>query len=187
MSEHAPKHHEHFTAPKEAEHEAHHHKAHPEHEPRHEKKELAPVEQLAEAAKEEAVAGKELPIHEKASHEESPLLVTRELKQMSWDRTMVRVRKQLSAPNRVLSKVIHQPAVNAVSEVGAKTVARPSGLLFGGICAFVGSSFFLYFAKHYGFRYNYLMFALFFVGGFFLGLVLELVTWPLRRKKASNS
>lgn len=186
MSEHGPKNHEHFTAPHEAEprHEKAHHKSAPEHQPRHEKRELAPVKELEKQVKHEAVAGKELPVHEKAHHSESPLLVNRELKQQTWSRTMTRVRKHLSAPNRAFSKVIHQPAVNALSEVGGKTVARPSGLLMGGLCAFLASSVVLWMAKYYGFAYNYLLFLIVFAGGFALGLVLEFVFWIFRRKKA---
>ncbi len=183
MSEHAPKHekHEQFTATPEAQ-EAVHHKAAPEHQPRHEK--LAPVAELAKKADEEAALGKELPIHEKAGTQPSDLYVTKELKQLSWVRAITRVRKQLPLPEKMLSKAIHQPTVEAVSKVAGQTVARPSGILMGGLCAFLGSSFFLLMAKYYGFRYNYLMFVLFFAGGFAVGLILELVFSVFRRRKA---
>lgn len=183
MSEHGPKNHEKFTAPKEAEHEAVHHKAAPEHEPRHEKKELAPVHQLEHKAKEEAAAGKELVNHEKAS-DDVPVYVQKELKEDTWNRTMTRVRKKLPASSRAFSKVVHQPVVDAVSRASEKTVARPSGLLMGGIFAFLGSSFFLWMARHYGFEYNYLLFFMFFVGGFLVGLIVEMLLYVIRRKKA---
>jgi hypothetical protein len=85
---------------------------------------------------------------------------------------------------RGLSKLIHQPAVRAVSEVGAKTVSRPSGLLGGGLLAFLGSSTYLFMTKYIGFRYNYLVFLLLFVGGFVLGLVLELLVRLVRPRPA---
>jgi hypothetical protein len=177
MSEQEPKNQERFIAPQEADHDA------PEHEPRHEKAELAPVAELSKQAKEEAVVAKELVSHEKSTPSESPLYVNRELKQQSWNRSMNRVRKHLTAPNKALSKVIHQPVVNAISSVGEKTVARPSGVLAGGIFALIGSSFFLYMSKHYGFQYNYLLFFMFFVGGFFIGLILELIGRAFFSKK----
>jgi hypothetical protein len=183
MSEQAPRNQEHFTVPKESAQEKAHHTDAPEHQPRHEKQELAPVAELSHQAKEEAVVGKELVSHEKTGQDESPLYVNRELKQQTWNRSMNRVRKQLSAPNKALSKVIHQPAINAISNFGEKTVARPSGILAGGVCALIGSSFFLYMAKHYGFRYNYLLFFLFFIGGFFVGLILELLGRVFLSKK----
>lgn len=102
------------------------------------------------------------------------VLVNGELKNMAYKRTMKRVQKKLPAPARAFSKVVHNPAVEAVSEVAGKTVARPSGILVGGIFAFLGSSLFLWITKHYGYEYNYLLFALFFIGGFFVGLIVEL-------------
>jgi hypothetical protein len=116
---------------------------------------------------------------------EQPLYVNHELKSIALQRTLVRVRRHLSGPNRLLSKVIHQPAVQAVSEAGAKTIARPSGLLLGSFTALLGSSFVLYLAKHYGFRYNYLLVFVLFVGGFVVGLALEFVIWLLRRRRIS--
>lgn len=101
--------------------------------------------------------------------------VTRNLKVQARTRLLKQVRQQLPAPERALSRVIHQPVVDTLSELGGKTIARPSGLLSGGICAFLGSSIFLYIAKHDGYHYNFLLWAMLFVGGFVLGLLLEAV------------
>lgn len=104
-----------------------------------------------------------------------PTFVSKDMKQAGQYRALRHVRSQLSIPNRALSRLVHQPAVRTVSEVGAKTVSRPSGLLGGGFFAFIGSLSYLFMASHVGFRYNYTVFLLFFVGGFVIGLVLELV------------
>ena len=184
MSEFAPRPEQAFKAETESRHEAAHHKASPEHQPRHEKQEKAPLAQLEKAAKQEAVAGKELVGRESSRPSDTSLYVNQELRQQTWNRSMTRVRKHLSVPARTFSKVVHQPVVAALSDAGEKTIARPSGLLFGGICAFVGSSFFLYMAKHYGFTYNYLFFVLFFIGGFAVGLVIEAVVNLVRRRHA---
>ncbi len=112
--------------------------------------------------------------HEKEPEEQMGL-ISHDLKDMAYKRTLTRIRKDLPLPGRALSYVIHNPVVDAISEVGAKTVGRPSGLLAGGVFAFLGSSLFLWVAKHYGYEYNFLLFALFFVGGFALGLVIELL------------
>ena len=109
-------------------------------------------------------------------------LINKELKSLKYTRTLQSVRKDLKPYERVLSKVIHNPAIDAVSQAAEKTVARPSGLLFGGIFAFVGSSAFLWISKHYGYEYNFLLFLLFFLGGFGVGLVLELLMRVLRRR-----
>lgn len=114
---------------------------------------------------------------------DQPLYINRELKDMAYKRTLKRTRSRLPAPLRPLSKFIHQPAVEAISEFGAKTIARPSGVLAGGITAFLGSSLVLWVSRHYGYEYNFLLFALLFIGGFFVGLILELLIRLLRRGK----
>lgn len=112
-------------------------------------------------------------------------LVGRDLKDIKYKRTLQSVRKGLSVPEKALSRVIHNPVVDAVSTAAEKTVARPSGLLVGSIFAFLGSSVFLYIAKHYGYQYNFLLFALLFIAGFGLGLVLELVFRLLKKSPKS--
>lgn len=143
-------------------------------------------EQLNEAKKaveQHAKAKDDVKVESGTHHNEQPLYVDQHLKNIALDRTLARVRRHLSAPNRVLSKVVHKPAVQAVSEAGAKTIARPSGLLLGSFCALLGSTFVLYMAKHYGFRYNFLLFFVFFIGGFLIGLILELGIWLIRRRR----
>jgi hypothetical protein len=182
MSERAPQHeqHEKFEAKAETEPRR---EAAPEHQPRHEK-ELPPVKELAQNAKEEAVVGKDLVGHEKHRPAQSDMYVTKELKQQTWNRSMTRVRKHLSVPSKAFSKVIHQPVVDSVSRISEKTVARPSGFLMGSVFAFLGSSVFLWIARHYGFAYNYLLFFLFFVVGFAVGLIVEALLRVLHKSKA---
>ena len=113
--------------------------------------------------------------HRNDEPDEAPAgLVRSDLKDIKYKRTLQSVRKDLSAPDRVLSSLIHNPVVDALSAAAEKTVARPSGLLAGSLTAFVGSSIFLYIAKHYGYEYNFLLMTLLFIGGFFAGLIIEL-------------
>jgi hypothetical protein len=107
----------------------------------------------------------------------APLTINPELKANALNNELRHIRRQLPKPERALSKVIHQPVVRAVSEGASKTVTRPSGLLGGGIVAFIGTSSYVYFTHHIGVTYNYLLFVLFFVGGFILGLLLEFGLW----------
>lgn len=112
-----------------------------------------------------------------------PTYVNKELKDLAYQRTLRRTQKKLPVPARALSKIMHQPAVEAVSEIAGKTVARPSGILAGGIIAFLGGSVFLWAARYYGFEYNFLLFAILFVGGYFLGLLIELGIYAINRSK----
>lgn len=111
--------------------------------------------------------------HEKRENVQ-PTFINGELKDMAYRRTLKRVQNKLPAPARAFSKVVHNRGVEAVSEVVGKTVARPSGILSGGIFAFLGSSLLLWIARHYGYEYNYFVLVLIFIGGFFVGLLVEM-------------
>ncbi|HET7319998.1 MAG TPA: hypothetical protein VFI84_00250 [Candidatus Saccharimonadales bacterium] len=142
------------------------------------------AEQLesARAALQELAPPKErlaLPIDDKPQ-DNQPLYIDKTVKKMQMKQSMKQVRRELSLPERALSKLVHQPVVKAVSDVSAKTVSRPSGLLGGGFFAFVGSLAYLYFTTHIGMPYNYLLLLLFFAGGFALGLALELALHFMR-------
>jgi hypothetical protein len=55
----------------------------------------------------------------------------------SFNTTMNEVYTQMSAPSRVFSKVIHNKAVEKISDVTATTIARPNAMLSGAIAAFI--------------------------------------------------
>jgi hypothetical protein len=114
---------------------------------------------------------------EKAAKAAQPLHVNRELKNITLNRELTTIRRHLSAPQRALSKVIHQSVIRAVSEPLGKTVSRPSGLLGGGLVAFIGTSAYFYMAQHSGLRYQYSVFLALFIGGFIIGLLLELFVY----------
>lgn len=114
---------------------------------------------------------------EKATKPAQPLHINRELKSITLNRELTAIRRKLSMPQRALSKVIHQPVIRAVSEPLSKTVSRPSGLLGGGLLAFIGTSSYLYLARQSGMRYSYFVFLGLFFGGFIVGLVLELLVF----------
>lgn len=145
------------------------------------------VESLAKAAESQAVSGKELNVGDKQGESSSQTFgVHKQLKTDAYKRTIKKVQTKLPAPERVMSKVIHQPAVDAVSNVTAKTIARPSGFFGGSLFAFLGSAAFLYMAKFYGFSYNYAVLFMLFVGGFVLGLLVELLWRAIFRRRANN-
>lgn len=76
---------------------------------------------------------------------------------------------------RHLSQVIHNPVISRISEPASKTISRPSGMLGGGIVAFLGTFLYYFLARRIGFSYNYSLLVLLFVGGFILGLILEII------------
>jgi hypothetical protein len=152
-----------------------------EHAPEQSPEALAELQQNVE---QQAVSGKEVTIGERESTGNStrPSGVHQTLKNNAYAHTLSRVRSRLSLPERGFSKVMHQPVVESFSNTGAKTLARPSGVLGGGFLALIGSSYLLYAAKHYGYRYNFFVFFLLFVIGFAAGIILEGIVRLIRRK-----
>jgi hypothetical protein len=63
--------------------------------------------------------------------------ISKKKRDESFKATMHEVHSQMSAPSRVFSKVIHNKAVEKVSEVAGSTVARPNAMLSGAIFAFI--------------------------------------------------
>jgi hypothetical protein len=142
------------------------------------------VEALKQSVETQAISGKEMtPAESNGDNAPNTTFVSRELKAMALQRSLNTVRRHENAPERVLSKVMHNKVVERVSEVAGATVARPSGILGGGLFAVLGSGTLLIIVKHYGYQYNYLAFVLLFVGGFALGLILELIMRTVFHKK----
>ena len=146
---------------------------------KHEKADDNPdVSELHRHAAEKAVSAKEISIGEQheQTRQDSPHIAQKELKDDAYRRTLRSVRRRLNPADRALSKIVHQPVIDAVSNFAGKTVARPSAILGGGLFALAGSSLLLYMSKHYGFEYNFSIFLALFLGGFAVGLIAELLT-----------
>ncbi len=181
MSEHfssSPEHHapRYEASPERSTHPAEHHETPARHEAQ---EDLAKIQATIQK---EALSSRDQPIE---AHAERPgasqLAITKELKIQTYRKTLAQVRKHLSSPAKTFSQFIHQPSVDRVSRWSEKSVARPSGLLGGSLLACLGSGVALYLAKHYGYRYNFLLFAILFIGGFGVGLIVELLTKLVRR------
>jgi flagellar biosynthesis GTPase FlhF len=145
------------------------------------------LEAIREQVQEKAQSAEQVKTLEESDRSHTPTdqpFANRELKEMAYKRTLNRVRQQISSPDRLVSRIIHQPTVNAVSEAMSKTIGRPSGLLGGGFLSLVGTSVYYYVTKHYGYEYNNLIFLILLVGGFIAGWLVEAL-WHLfsSRKK----
>lgn len=144
------------------------------------------LDSLQKAAETQAISGKEVPVGERQedTSQSHTFGMQRELKADAYKRMLSKTRQQLKAPDRVMSKLIHQPAVEAISNVAAKTVARPSGIFGGSICALLGSAWLLYTAKQVGFTYNYTAFFMLIVVGFVVGILGELLLRAIARVRS---
>lgn len=142
------------------------------------------LENIRRNIEERAVSGKETSVgenevkpatHDHASH--------KHLKKTSYKRSLQHIQSRLHGPDKTFSKLVHRPTLEQLSDIGARSVARPSSLLTAGIVTLLGSGYSLYIAKQIGFRYNLVLFVVLFAGGYVLGLLLELLGHFLKRRR----
>ncbi len=141
------------------------------------------IDEIRHTATEQAKQASDVRLDEPTDHDTPQHYVTAELKDMAYQRAITRVRRQLSPVARNFSKVIHQPAVDALSEATAKTIGRPSGILGGGILALAGTTIYYYIAKHYGYEYNFGIFLLLLAAGFAVGWLAEFLVRTMHGHK----
>ncbi len=143
------------------------------------------IEKFREAAEQAAVSVKELNVadSESTKYQTSQSFVNKEIRDMAYHRLLTRARKHLSPSQKLLSGLIHQPVIDDLSEATGKTIARPSGILGGGILAFSGTLLYYYLTKNYGYTYNNFVFIALLLVGFAAGWTLE-VLFKLRGHKA---
>ncbi len=142
------------------------------------------IEKIRAMAEIEAKKAEKIATHEQPKTETDSMLgMQHSLKATAYARVLAKTQQKLSVPMRSFSRLTHSPLVDKISTVSAATVARPSGILGGSICAFLGSLTVYYFAKHYGFTYNYLFVFFLFIGGYALGAFLELLVWLLYSRR----
>lgn len=142
---------------------------------------LPAIEEARATLLEQPDAPLELPLDDSPEGSQ-PQYIDRAMKAVSLKNELEAIRQRLPKGERVLSKVVHQPLVRKTSEVSAKTIARPLGLLGGGIFAFCGSTLYLLFAKYVGLRYNFSLFVIFFIIGYIVFLLAELISKKLPRR-----
>jgi hypothetical protein len=135
------------------------------------------IELARKGVEQQAVSSKESAYTEEQSdtQEHSLRYITKKIKGGGYKESLGSIRRQLTPTERNFSNLIHQPTVERVSDIGSKTIARPSGILGGGIVSLVGSLIVLLIAKHIGFKVPASIFAILFITGFLLGLFVEAI------------
>lgn len=143
--------------------------------------EKAEIDELEDIVEQKATSKDEIKVDHVEKNDGYIYGLHEAMKVQTYSRSLERVRSKLSPAEKIGSKIIHQPAVDSVSNGLAKTAARPSGILGGGLTALIGSSFLLYMSRHYGFTYNFFTFFALLAIGFVLGITLELALYSLRK------
>lgn len=104
-----------------------------------------------------------------------PIIIDKNLKVNAFKKELGKIQTQLPKSQRAFSRFVHTNTVDTISNIGSKTIARPSGLLGGSITALFGSAILIALSRYYGFRYNFFVFTALLVSGFFLGLIIEIL------------
>lgn len=133
------------------------------------------IESINKRVKNEAVSSESIQIEDKSPVNTSTIYLTKDLKNIAFKRVIKDVQLHLNAPEKIFSNFVHRPSIETISDKSAQTLARPSGLLSGGLFALVGTILLLYMSRRYGFEYNYFIFILLLVTGFLFGIIVEAV------------
>jgi|GEM_PF-2502801 len=104
----------------------------------------------------------------------------------TYRQTMTEVRSKLSRSARQFSKVVHQPVVDATSDVASKTIGRSSFLLGGFMATFIGTIVIFTNARSNGYGVSNLTFmVILFVIGAASGIALEILYRTIKRYRQS--
>lgn len=141
-------------------------------------------EQLSEAL--EQAESQQASQEQKREPEKRRDLLTKADRQASFDNTMKVVQSQLSTPSRAFSKVIHNPAVEKVSEAAGKTVARPNAILAGSIAAFVFTLAIYTLAKINGYPLSGAETIATFFGGWVIGIVIDILRVTISKNRHTH-
>lgn len=101
---------------------------------------------------------------------------TKRQRNESFKRQMKDVRRDMSLPSVMFSKVVHNPVVEKASDVVGSTVARPNALLAGSFCAFALTLGVYVVAKTIGYQLS----GFETIGAFFVGWLIGIIYDYLR-------
>ena len=91
----------------------------------------------------------------------------------SFKQTMTHIQKTMKPANRAFSKVIHNPAVDTVSNITANTIARPNLIFAGALSTVILCSIIYFVAKFYSYTLSGTEAIATFVLGWIIGAIIE--------------
>lgn len=106
-------------------------------------------------------------------HDKQPSKPTKADLNANFERTMASIREEMTPASRVLSKVIHNPTVDKISNVVGSTVARPNLILAGALGTLVICTVIYMVAKFYGYRLSGSEAIVTFILGWMVGAIVE--------------
>ena len=138
------------------------------------------VEEIRQKVEKHAEPGAEQ--SSKRAERTTPDSVSVKGKKEAYTQTMRRVRTKLNPAQKAFSAVIHAPVVEQASELAGKTIARPSGILGGGLFALIGLVVVTFYARRNGFQLAGSEFILLLASGFIVGVIIEITAKLIRRR-----
>lgn len=101
----------------------------------------------------------------------------------SYSAEMKGVRAEMGAPDRLFSKLIHNPAIEKTADVIGSTLARPNAMLSGSIAAFISITVLYFVAHHYGYQLSGFETIGAFIAGWIGGVLYDYFSTLVRRQK----
>lgn len=139
---------------------------------RQKEREHAAHKEALEAARE---SKEHSPKKELQQDKEQETPVSRNQREQSFNRTMTHIQGELPKNERAFSKLIHNPAIEKVSDVVGATIARPDSILSGSIFSFVAVLALYLIANYTGFSLSGFETIGAFILGWLFGIIFDLV------------
>jgi len=121
--------------------------------------------------------------HNNNASPEPPYSSVQQQRKHTYKDTLSRIRTGLPAPLRPLSKIIHQPAIEKLSDALSATIARPGAILAGSVTAFLFVSGAYFMALYNGFSLSGSETFIAFAAGWIAGIVFDLTLTLFRRNR----
>lgn len=125
----------------------------------------------AHSAEKESVKAEKKPDNLEKEHTTPPN--SKAARKQAYESIMAEAQSQMSPAERTFSKFIHAPAVEKISDVTGKTIARPNAILAGSLTAFVLVLVVYLVARHYGYPLSGAETMLAFAAGWVLGILFD--------------
>ena len=110
-----------------------------------------------------------------AEKRQEKLVRTKKALDASFDREMKDIRRQMPAPSRAFSKIIHNKTVERVSDAASKTIARPNAILAGSSFALVFTAVLYFWAKNAGYPLSGFETIAAFIIGWLTGIIFDFI------------
>ena len=144
------------------------------------------TESIRHEVHEQAIAGAEMHKPASEARQHQPIGYTKKDKAHAFETTMHHARDKMNTSEKLLSKIIHQPAVEKISDIAGATVTRPSGIAGATIASFIGLASVYGIARFVGFSLSGSEMPLLLLVGFVMGLLCEWVYKSIRSLIASK-